>query len=179
MFDPTAFDNMKVVLEGAIYDLDFAGEIKIVNRDDLVNLAKLSRQYCISFETLPTSLVTATIILRAGLENFADELLPGIKNNELMGAHVQVQFLLKQCFKQSGQFTELDQLIQTIWGENRHVSYQLMSNPLNDVELPTCQITLSFNRLILEENMDDLKEMAVYMVETANKLEQFLATLDF
>lgn len=38
MFDPTAFDNMKVVIEGAIYDLDLDGEISIIDRNDLLIL---------------------------------------------------------------------------------------------------------------------------------------------
>jgi hypothetical protein len=41
MFDPTAFDNMKVVLEGALYDLDIMGEIIITDRNDLFNTAKM------------------------------------------------------------------------------------------------------------------------------------------
>ena len=49
LFDPTAFDNMKVVLEGAVYDRDLFGDILIVSRDDLVNLATLSRKFTIEF----------------------------------------------------------------------------------------------------------------------------------
>ena len=50
LFDPTAFDNMKVVLEGAVYDRDILGDILVVNRDDLINLASLSRQFTMEFE---------------------------------------------------------------------------------------------------------------------------------
>ncbi len=50
LFDPTAFDNMKVVLEGAVYDRDILGDILVVKRDDLVNLATLSRQFMMEFQ---------------------------------------------------------------------------------------------------------------------------------
>ena len=50
MFDPTAFENIKVVLEGAVYDLDLNGEIIIIDRNDLINTAKLSRKYELSFQ---------------------------------------------------------------------------------------------------------------------------------
>ena len=40
MFDPTAYDNLKVILEGAVYDLDLSGELKIIERNDIVDLAK-------------------------------------------------------------------------------------------------------------------------------------------
>ncbi|WP_259317087.1 hypothetical protein [Heyndrickxia coagulans] len=40
MFDPTAFENMKTVFEGAAYDLDLRGEASITGRKDLVDLAE-------------------------------------------------------------------------------------------------------------------------------------------
>lgn len=174
MFDPTAFDNMKVVLEGAVYDLDFIGKVRIVDRDDIVNLSKFSRKYRISFETMNNSLVTASIILQAELKNLAGELLPAIQSNELAGAQVKVQFELKKCPGESDNYAAIDRLLKRIWGDNRTTSYQLQGDPLNGTKLPRCLITLEFNRLILEENMDDLKEMAFYMVETANELRHFV-----
>ncbi|MGZ4162287.1 MAG: hypothetical protein ACXVNF_16040, partial [Neobacillus sp.] len=54
VFDPTAFDNMKVVIEGALYDMDIIGEIIITDRNDIMNMAKLSRRFDICF-TLPNS----------------------------------------------------------------------------------------------------------------------------
>ena len=32
MFDPTIYDNIKVVLEGAVYDLDLEGKIIITTK---------------------------------------------------------------------------------------------------------------------------------------------------
>lgn len=50
MFDPTVFDNLKTVLEGAVYDLDLEGVILVINRNDLVDLAHFSRTYKITFQ---------------------------------------------------------------------------------------------------------------------------------
>ncbi|UOK56770.1 hypothetical protein MGI18_18515 [Bacillus sp. OVS6] len=50
MFDPTAFDNLKVVLEGAIYDADLGGFITVIGRKDLVDLAAMSRCYQNTFQ---------------------------------------------------------------------------------------------------------------------------------
>lgn len=52
MFDPTAFENMKTVFEGAAYDLDLSGEAAIIGRNDIVDLAGMSRDYRITL-TLP------------------------------------------------------------------------------------------------------------------------------
>ena len=49
LFDPTAFENIKVVIEGEIYDRDLSGEIFVTDRNDWFNSAKLSRKYEISF----------------------------------------------------------------------------------------------------------------------------------
>lgn len=48
MFDPIAFENMKVVLEGAFYDLDLNDELVITSRHDLIDLADMSRKYIVS-----------------------------------------------------------------------------------------------------------------------------------
>ncbi len=34
MFDPTAFDNLKVIVEGAVYDFDLHGDILVTDRKD-------------------------------------------------------------------------------------------------------------------------------------------------
>lgn len=49
MFDPTIFDNLKVVLEGAVYDLDAMDRVDIVERSDLLDVSALSRAYLIGF----------------------------------------------------------------------------------------------------------------------------------
>lgn len=50
MFDPTAFDNLKVIVEGAVYDFDLHGDILVTDRKDMMDLASLSRIYHISFQ---------------------------------------------------------------------------------------------------------------------------------
>lgn len=52
MFDPTAFDNLKVIVEGAVYDFDLHGDILVTDRKDMMDLASLSRIYHISFHNL-------------------------------------------------------------------------------------------------------------------------------
>ncbi|SID87142.1 Uncharacterised protein [Mycobacteroides abscessus subsp. abscessus] len=48
LFDPTAYENMKIVMEGLLYDKDLAGQISIIDRNELINTAKLSRTFEIS-----------------------------------------------------------------------------------------------------------------------------------
>ena len=53
MFDPTAFENMRVVMEGIFYDKDLSGDITIVDRNDVINTAKMSRDFDLSFQLNP------------------------------------------------------------------------------------------------------------------------------
>src|SRR4051794_1954411 len=92
MFDPTAFDNMKVVIEGALYDLDLSGQIIIIDRNDVVNIAKMSRSFDVYF-TLPESEVTAMIEIKSDLINLAAELLPDSHAEKQSGCYMKLQFI--------------------------------------------------------------------------------------
>jgi len=72
MFDPTIFDNWKVVLEGAVYDIDREGGAEVIGREDLVDLASLSRSFRIAARR-PGGSCRAEVRLDAGLADFAGE----------------------------------------------------------------------------------------------------------
>ncbi|WP_199619678.1 hypothetical protein [Paenibacillus alkalitolerans] len=72
MFDPTAFDNWKVVVEGALYDLDREGAIAVVGREDLVDLAGMSRSFRIS-ASLPGESARAELLLHSDMADFVGE----------------------------------------------------------------------------------------------------------
>jgi hypothetical protein len=72
MFDPTIFDNWKVVVEGAMYDLDREGEAEVIAREDLMDLAGLSRSFRIGVR-LPGGSCRAELRLASGLLDFAGE----------------------------------------------------------------------------------------------------------
>lgn len=78
MFDPTVFENLKVVAEGAFYDLDLDGELAVIDRHDLVDLAHMSRKYEIiaRLDAEQEKDVECTFSLSASLPAFAEEKLP-------------------------------------------------------------------------------------------------------
>lgn len=76
MYHPSVYDNLKVVLEGAIYDLDFSGEIEIVNRKDLLDHAIMERNYSVDFVVSTIGeLMRGNISLTSTLEDLAMEKL--------------------------------------------------------------------------------------------------------
>lgn len=72
MFDPTAFDNWKVVVEGAFYDSDREGAILVVGREDTVDLAGMSRFFSIG-AALPGQTVRAELRMFSGMADFVGE----------------------------------------------------------------------------------------------------------
>ena len=171
MFDPTAFENMKVVLEGALYDLDLSGEIKISDRNDLVNTAKLSRSYDLSFTLANNTIkpITAKLSLQSHLSNLAAELLADSLSKSLAGSYLHLEFIVpyRQEFADYG---EIAKILTEIWGTNRKISIHTFFDPLAGQFLKSIA-TVEFTRLIREEQMEDLIEMIDFMKITLYRLQ--------
>jgi hypothetical protein len=74
VFDPTVFDNLKTVLEGALYDLDSANRIRVTGRQDLVDLATMCRTFRMQCTLTHRKSGSAEIELSSELADFAAEL---------------------------------------------------------------------------------------------------------
>ncbi|MCL6571964.1 MAG: hypothetical protein K6T88_09825 [Bacillus sp. (in: Bacteria)] len=167
MFDPTAFDNMKVVIEGAIYDLDISGKIIITDRNDLINLAKMSRKFNVSFQ-LPYSTVIAKMEMEAKFVNLAAELMPSTLSEQLAGSHVRLEFFLELAEKID--FQVIKDILLDVWGPTRNITQSVQYNPLEIEKRMKNKITVEFDRLISEEQIDDLVEMVDVVMTTLQNL---------
>jgi hypothetical protein len=171
MFDPTAFENMKVVMEGIFYDKDLSGEIVIVDRNDLINTAKLSRSYDLSFQ-LPLAKkekVTCKFTLSAGVENLTAELLE--ISADLAGCTAKIEFFTQHEYIEP-LFLHIEELLSGIWGKKRAISLMVCRNSIKSNEKVLYTGTISLNRIIQEDQLDDLTEMTDYMIMTLDKLEE-------
>lgn len=171
MFDPTAFDNMKVVIEGALYDLDLAGEIVITDRNDIVNMAKMSRSFDVRFQLSSTQHVSAKLEIKADLINLAAELLTNMLSEKHSGCTVGLQFFHKGITDEK-QLNAIQDIFFDIWGETRQIRQSVTMTPSKS-EIESC-ISIEFNRLIIEDQMDDLVEMIDFMIETKRRLHAYL-----
>lgn len=159
MFDPTIYENLKVVLEGAVYDLDLDNVITVTRRADLVDLATMSRTYIIEFQLVKTSDARAEIILSSTIHDFAKESIDG--DVETSGCIIQINFYTSyiNCLKIEHDLQEIwqhqpkiTQTISTIFGENEK----------------TNQINLSFQRKINEKYVEDLATIINLSVQSLN-----------
>lgn len=171
MFDPTAFENMKVVLEGALYDLDLDGDITITDRNDIINTAKLSRKYEIHFKLADAfSNVAVKLVLEAGLENLAAELLKNFLAEELAGCFIYMVFSFDHRHKIID-YEKIEKIIIDIWGENRKITHSVLFYPLEKEKRMHSKIKIEFERLVHEEQLNDLASMINVMITTLYRLQ--------
>jgi hypothetical protein len=172
MFDPTAFDNMKVVIEGALYDRDNKGEISIVDRNDWVNLAKMSRQFEVMFQ-LPAGRVRAELEMKSNMVNLAAELLSSIQDEEQAGCYLNLRFVIEK--KAELNFQGLKKILLDVWGEERDISVKTYHNPLEKNNHHLTILTVRFGRLVTEDQIEDLFEMTDFMITTLEQLNIFIS----
>ncbi|TDL92716.1 hypothetical protein E2R55_06785 [Vibrio vulnificus] len=168
MFDPTAFENMKVVLEGAVYYRDFIGDILVINRDDIVNLSTMSRSYKIEMElkkTTPVS-ISGAIELHASLQNLSSELLDAAIDDTHSGCTVDIFISFPKKLDEVNAEQLLNDL-EKIWGDQRIISVTTSETVSKKLQPITSSIyKISFGRLVREEQMDDLEDMVEYLIQS-------------
>lgn len=172
MFDPTAFDNMKVVIEGALYDLDLAGEIVITDRNDILNMAKMSRSFDVHFQLASTQQVSAKLEIKADFINLAAELLPNTLLEKHSGCTIGLQFFHKGITDEK-QLNNIKDILFDIWGETRQIVQSVTMTPSKS-RIENC-ISIEFDRLITEDQMDNLVEMIDFMIKTQLRIQSYLS----
>jgi hypothetical protein len=179
MFDPTVFENIKVVLEGAVYEQDLSGEIVIVNRRDTVDLANLTRVYEIQFSLAQVNQEiaaprSATVRLLASGADLAGEILE-LSSDGMRGCMVQVLFEV-WITNIRDHPERIYSVLKDIWGGRPHIKQKLAFEILEDQKdavnpsLHSNEILLDFGRKLGEEQMDDILRMVDY---TIRSLQQF------
>ncbi|MCM3566868.1 hypothetical protein [Neobacillus mesonae] len=178
MFDPTAFDNMKVVIEGALYDKDMDKEIVIIDRNDLLNSAKMSRKFNISFieNKHKINRISANINLAAGLENLGAELLPGKLPDNSAGCYVEPVFTIYHDHDNK-HYQAIQQIFLGVWGELRRITQTVVMNPFEPQNVKNI-VSIDFERLINEDQMDDLVEMIDFMISTLKDLDSYFSGVE-
>jgi len=169
VFDPTIYDNLKVVLEGELYDRDLSEQIRIVDRSDLVDLAIMSRTFIMRFQIPNHSESIAEIKLHVGAEDLAGEIVEA--NNPTIGCrlHVgyRVRFTGNHAAAEVASQTIRKHLIK-IWGDDIAVGQEICFFPKlqKDVPLYECRSTIEFGRKITEEQIGDIPRLVDHIIKS-------------
>ncbi|WP_419881139.1 hypothetical protein ACN6MY_16310 [Peribacillus sp. B-H-3] len=180
MFDPTAYENMKVVIEGAFYDRDLEGEIAVTGRQDIMNLADLSRKFSIEMELkehMQIRTLKGGMMIEASLENLGSELLHPILNESQAGCSVRIFISFPYQLKQQ-EIGGLMALLSDIWGEERLIEITTSSKVTgsqSEAHEFLTNASISFGRLVGEDQLDDLLDMIDYLISSLKKIHSFLA----
>lgn len=177
MFDPTIYDNLKVVFEGALYDLDRAGRILVTGRDDLVNLATMSRTFVMQVEKPENATCAAKLELSSTLVNFASELRRMRLADEVPGSMLTLTFELPE--RMVVHSPALDEHFQAVWAEVADVVHERLApfepNPekrrLEETPDGVYRITLYFKGKIDEDNIEDVVPLLEHFISSLETIE--------
>lgn len=162
MFDPTAFDNLKVIFEGAVYDLDLSGEIHILDRKDLFDFAHYERCYQIHYSLPYKKSISIEFHLKADMGHFLAERKMMTEKNTA-GADILI------VYKGDEKLKDGRKLLEETWGKDKKWEWKEVISSLNP---PACEGNLTFNRVITEEMVDDVLQMISFSVETLQQLDR-------
>jgi hypothetical protein len=170
LFDPTIYENMKVIIEGAVYDLDLAGEILVTNRSDQVELSTMSRSYSIQFKLLGIGDTLTELYLSASTEDLSAEILENTTMNP--GCTLQIGFQMK-LHHQEDYCNMIEESLFEIWGNECAITQRLSYIYGNNQESAyTDEIYLDFGRKFSEAIIEDIPSLLEHVVLSLGKLNE-------
>lgn len=171
MFDPTIYDNLKVVLEGTLYDYDREGRVYVSGRRDLVDLATMSRSFRMELRKQEGT-CRAELELSSSLVDFASELRHMRLADELPGSMLRLTFWLAESA--ADQYEVMDGYLQEQWGEVAEVVHQrtsvLRAGGATEHQ-GEYRITLNFRDKVDENNIQDISPLVEEFIKTIEYLD--------
>lgn len=169
MFDPTIYENLKVVFEGAVYDLDLGGQIVVIHRSDCIDLAAMSRSYAVRYR-MKDGRCSAEIRLSAGLVDLAGEKLEW--RNALPGCKLEILFSL-MLHNPVTACKNIQDILEQIWDPNAAIVQTLSYRFGDDGSRCSNEICVRFDRKIGEGQVDDIPDLLEHTVRTLRQLEPY------
>jgi hypothetical protein len=172
MYDPTIFDNLKVVVEGAIYDLERDNRIRIRDRQDVIDLAKMGRTFCMSFQLPNHEDLYIEVELSSELVDFAAELATiRLLDRGLPGCQITIRYRFGNWTGNTTELADMFHMLQTSWSTEETDIRQTVETSYHATEASSnLTTTIRFLRKIDERNMGELESMLLYTLETAERL---------
>ncbi|KKI88703.1 hypothetical protein WQ54_29765 [Bacillus sp. SA1-12] len=153
MFDPTVFDNLKVIVEGYVYDLDLEDMIKVLNRSDIVDLATMTRKFKITFGNEKKKSPSAILEIYMDQDQISGELSQTI---EKPGCYIKV-LLLEE--KRSKTYDELLlRKLKKLWDEHS-IKLLVTEEVTANSEIYYHCYEVNFQRSYGEDDIEDLLQI--------------------
>lgn len=156
MFDPTAFDNMKVVIEGLIYDKDIDGEYEIIDRNDYINLSKMDRLFSIQYRKLNIRSKTTScrFLMKTTASDLYNELIQG---NTEVGCFIEIEFFFPKTLEiETIQRSLL--LFQNKTTE-QYIPFYNIKQSIFDKNIIESSVNIQFQNKMTEDDFDLVEEL--------------------
>jgi hypothetical protein len=169
MFDPTIFDNLKVVFEGAVYDMDLIGTIQITDRTDRVELSSMSRSFGMEMIRAQEGRTQCRFLLAASVADLSAELLadqaiqPGC--SLVLTFTFPITDMEQDCAAAS-------KLIADIWGDDPQVEQCVMMKYGQKPVQMSCKLTVHFNKKLDERHIDDIPSLLEHLLLSMEQLDE-------
>lgn len=168
VFDPTVFENLKVGIENHMYDLDnLSNDIRITRRIDRLDMATLSREFALFFESNLSQGITAEIRLEAALVDLASEILAIPDANPGCSLILRFHMMLTDppllC-------PRIEAVLQEIWQSELQIVQTISFVHGQEPIVYSNTIELNFSRKINENQMGDIPEVAKHILQTMKEL---------
>ncbi|MFC4767371.1 hypothetical protein [Effusibacillus consociatus] len=175
MYDPTIFDNLKVVLEGGLYDLDREGRIRISGREDRVDLASMGRSFRMQFLLSEDEYGTAEVELSSSLADFASELARlRLVDFSRPGCRVQIRYRFPDWNGDESKIRSIENALQDWWSEEVHIQQSIEVTYRTENSYSTSQqsymATITFLKKIDEDHIEELQALLEHTVASFKKI---------
>jgi hypothetical protein len=169
MFDPTVFDNLKVVFEGAMYDLELGGSLQIAKRTDSVELSAMSRAFGMEAARKTGGTSVGSFLLTASLADLAAELLA--QPDKFPGCGLELAFLFPVAQFERDCSLAADKM-KEIWGEEQTISQQLQTEFGREPLKWRSRLTVGFTRKLDERHIDDIPSLLEHFMLSLKQLDE-------
>ena len=176
MFDPTIFDNWKVVLEGEIYDRDLSGELQVIHRSDHLDMAAMARALRIQFCLHGESAHHITVELAASAEDLMKEILE--TDSDSAGCRLTMHYSSSLPIAMSDEELRMNavrirHLLSEVWGDAVGLEQNLTSRLSDDGQCLSwnCNTRGEFHRKLNESHIEDIPELVNTMIDLLKRLE--------
>ncbi|KKB37705.1 hypothetical protein [Bacillus thermotolerans] len=157
MFDPTAFDNIKFIMQAEVYDRELEGLLRVQDRKDQIDLAKLSREASITFSLKARPRLSVMLSISSSLEKLAGELLDIPEATP--GVMLEITYSGGETVLTTRRMDQLEEQ----WGEGRR--YERLKIESNQRET-IYKHHIHFNRLITEDMIEEFGALVDFIMET-------------
>ena len=174
MFDPTIYDNVKVVLEGEVYDRDLAGDVEVIGRSDSLDLAVMSRCFQLQLRLTASSQHSAAVVLSVSAEQLVNEITE--REDKQVGCSLTLHFDSALSGTEETARAACEHIrtsLLTIWGDAVRLQ-QSLRTPLAQNGLSErwyCYTEAKFHRVIDETHIEDIPRIIDTIVVSLRQLE--------